>query len=121
MAKEQIKDELVEKLMEDLKTFDFSYFLSSDLEIWKQGVNKEYLIKKQLDLVVKKYGIENVSKLEKAVLKIVPKVYVRDLEEYVIMLWFIPYYLQKSNIKTDDVSLRLQSHQSIKNNPNDRS
>lgn len=116
-----MKDELVEKLMNDLKGFDFSYFLTDDLDKWKQGVNKEYLIKKQIDLVVKKYGIENISKLEKAVLKSVPKVFVNDLEEYVITLWFIPYYQQKNNNKNDDVSLRLQSHKSIKTNPNDRS
>ena len=58
-----MKDELVEKLMDDLKGYDFSYLLTDDLEKWKQGVNKEYLMKKQLDLVVKKYGIENISKL----------------------------------------------------------
>lgn len=116
-----MKDELVEKLMADLKGYDFSYLLTDDLEKWKQGVNKEYLLKKQLDLVVKKYGVENISKLEKAVLKSVPKVYQDDLEEYIITLWFMPYYLQKKNTNTKGTNVRLQSHNSIKNNPNDRS
>ena len=116
-----MKDELVEQLMDQLKGYDFSYLLTDDLEKWKKGVNKEYLIKKQLDLVVKKYGIENISKLEKAVLKSVSKVYEDDLEEYVITLWFMPYYLQKKNITNEGPSIRLQSHKSIKNNPNDRS
>lgn len=115
------KDEQVEKLMDDLSKFDFGYLLNDDLEKWKQGVNQEYLIKKQLDLVIKKYGIDKVSQLEKAVLKKVPKVLINDLEDYIITLWFMPYHRLAAQTKDKGQSIRLQSHNSIKNNPNDRS
>ena len=115
------KDEQVEKLMEDLSKFDFSFYFSDDLEKWKQGINKEYLIKKDLDLVIKKYGVDKVSQLEKAVRKAVPKTLINDLEDYIITLWFMPYHKINERTKDAGPNIRLQSHRSIKTNVNDRS
>lgn len=118
MAK-QIKDELVEKLFGMVKDFDFTYLILNDLEKWKQGVNKEYLVKKLLDEIIQKYGIETWKKLKVAVLKETPQYLNHNIEHNTISNWFLPYDLPTEN-ETKTSSYKLQNHASLKHGDTNR-
>lgn len=84
-------NETFNKLINLVKTFDFSYVITEDLDRWKKTVNQEYLIKKQLKQAIEEFGIESTNKLHKVILDTVEHVMLNDLEEKIIDLWFLPY------------------------------
>lgn len=107
------KDPLVEELVDMVKSFDFFYLLNDDLEKWKQGVNKEYLVKKKLHEVLTKYGTDSWNRLQKVLLKSITPLLLHDIEERTIQGWFFPY--DKPKTKNAPSSYKLQNHQSLKN------
>jgi DNA-directed RNA polymerase subunit N (RpoN/RPB10) len=84
-------NEKFEEFMEQVKAFNFSYVLTTDLDEWKKNINKEYLIKKELKEVIDELGIESVPRLHKVVIEAVDHVLLNDLETKIIDNWFLPY------------------------------
>ena len=77
-------NEKFEEFMEQVKAFNFSYVLTTDLDEWKKNINKEYLIKKELKEVIDELGIESVPRLHKVVIEAVDHVLLNDLETKII-------------------------------------
>ena len=118
MAK-QIKDEKVDELINMVKSFDFSYLINDDLEKWKQGVNKEYLVKKLLHEVLEKYGTDSWKRLLKVLLESVTPMLNHDIEIVTLHKWFMPYDRPKENDKNIS-SYKLHNHSSLKHGDTNR-
>jgi hypothetical protein len=112
-------DPQVEELIVMVKNFDFGYLIMDDLDNWKQGVNKEYLVKKLLHEVLTKYGFENWKKLETAILKATPQILYHNIEQETIHNWFLPYN-KPPETKNAPSAYKFQNHQSLKNGTTDR-
>ena len=110
-------DPQVEELLVMVKNFDFGYLIMDDLDKWKQGVNKEYLVKKKIHEVLTNYGYENWKKLETALLKATRETLQHDIEHNTIHNWFLPYNRPKQN-DSNISSYKLKNHQSLKNGTN---
>ena len=115
----QIKDERVDDLMDMVKSFDFTYLIQDDLVKWKQGVNKEYLVKKLIHEVLEVYGFDNWKKLEAAVLKKTPQFLFHNIEHETIHNWFLPYN-KPAETKNAPSAYKFQNHQSLKHGATNR-
>jgi hypothetical protein len=116
MATQHIK---VDKLMDMIKEYDFSYLIQEDLEKWKKGVNKEYIIKSLIHDVLEQYGFENWKKLEIALIKATPLYLTHDIELRTIAGWFLPYNKPKESKHTPS-EYKLKNHQSLKSGDTDK-
>jgi hypothetical protein len=94
--------EIIQEFIDMCVSHDFDYTITTDLSKWKEGINKEYLIRKKLIDVIEHFGQDEVSTLEKIILKAVPDNMVHSIIPTTIKLWFLPH--KRLNNKSSGVS-----------------
>lgn len=105
-----MEKEIFDQLVDLVKKHDFTFHILNNLELWKKGVNSEYLIRKKLKQVMELYGSENYIRIKKALLKEINNDMIyKSVIPNQVDTWFLPY-MHVEMLKQHDSEIKHSSY-----------